>query len=140
MEPGDLLGRVLVDRVAIGHLERLGVLEVDLVLSEARLALRELHRDTRVVDAVADRADEVLVAGGLQHVVVLDVGAVRREPRVPLRGGFLVAVAEQDELELRATLDRVPGLLGAGDLAAQDLTRRDLDRFAGRQDRRGRRG
>ena len=131
VEPGDLLGRVLVDGVTIGHLERLGVLEVDLVLAEPRLTLRELHRDPRVVDAVADRADEVLVAGGLEHVVVLDVGAVRREAGVPRCRRLLVAVAEQDELQLRPALDRVPGLLGARDLATQDLAGRDLDRVAG---------
>ena len=131
MQPGDLFGPVLVDHVAVGHLERVGVPEVDLVLAEARLTLRELHRDAGVVDAVADRPDEVLVAGGLEDVVVLDVRAVRREAGVTLRGGFLVGVAEQDELQLRATLDRVPGFLRPRDLAPQDLARRDLDRLAG---------
>ena len=53
--PAISLARVLVDRVPVGHLQRVGVLEVDLVLTEPRLALRELDRDPCLVDAVADR-------------------------------------------------------------------------------------
>ena len=60
---GDLLGRVLVDGVAVGHLERLGVEQVDLVLALAGLALGELDGHARGLHAVADVADDVLIPG-----------------------------------------------------------------------------
>ena len=46
----DLLGAVLVDHVAVGHLDRGRVHEVDLVLALARFALRELDGHARAVD------------------------------------------------------------------------------------------
>ncbi len=47
VQPRDLLRAVLVDGVTVGHLHRVGVLEVDLVLAAARFSLRELDGDPR---------------------------------------------------------------------------------------------
>ena len=92
------------------------------MLAAARLTLRELHRDARAVDAAPDRADDVLVACRLQDVVVLDERAVVLEVRVVLRLGFLVGLAEQEELQLRPALHAVPLRGGALELVAQDLS------------------
>ena len=45
-------------------------------------------------------ADQVLVAGRLEDVVVLDDERVRREVRVALGRGLVERLAEQEELEL----------------------------------------
>ena len=45
VEGGDLLGAVLVDDVAVGHLDGGGVAQVDLVLAGAPLALAALDGD-----------------------------------------------------------------------------------------------
>ena len=54
MGRGDLLRTVLVDHMAIGHRERVGVAQVDLVLAGFGFTLRELDRDPGAVEAVAD--------------------------------------------------------------------------------------
>ena len=130
MEFRDLLGGVLVDGVTIRHLQRVGVLEVDLVLAEPGFSLRELHGDPRGVDAVTDGADDVLVARRLQHVIVLDVRAVRTKTSVVAGSRVFVALAEEEELELRAALHRVAGGMCARHLAPEDLAGRDLHRLA----------
>src|SRR6266542_2756142 len=130
-ERRDLLGAVLVDDVPVRHLERVGVLQVDLVLAPARLALRELDRDRGGVHRVADGTDQVLVPSRLQQVIVLDDRGVGLEIRVSLDCGFLVRVAEQEELELRTDLDRVSRGRRPLDLPLQDPPGRDLHRGAG---------
>ena len=41
--------------MAVGHLQRLGIADIDLFLAEPRLALGVLDRDAGAVEAVADR-------------------------------------------------------------------------------------
>ena len=72
LSAGDLLRAVLVDHVAVGHLQRVGVAEVDLVLAVPGLALRELDGTPALSMPLRICADEVLVAGRLEDVVVLD--------------------------------------------------------------------
>ena len=92
------------------------------MLPATGLTLGELDRDAGAVDAVADRADQVLVACRLQDVVVLDHVRVRREVRVALGRSFVERLAEQEELELGRELERVararprarPGAAGSG--------------------------
>ena len=76
-------------------------------------------------------ADQVLVAGGLEDVVVLDVTGVVVEVREALRLCLLVRVAEQVELELGSAHDRVAGRVCPLELAAQDLAGGDLDGVTG---------
>ena len=125
----DLLGGVLVDGVAVGHLRGGGVEQVDLVLALAGLALGELHRHARALQAVADVADDVLVPGGLEDVVVLDHVAVRHQPVVALLGRLRVRVLEQEELELGADVDGEAQLGGSGLLGLQDGPGRHVDRL-----------
>ena len=76
--PGDLLRRVFVNRVPVGHLQRLGVAQSDLLLSRSPFALRRLDRHAGALEVRADRADEVLFFRALEDVVILDHAADRR--------------------------------------------------------------
>src|SRR5207247_6097803 len=53
-----LLDAVLVDDVVVGHRQRVGEAEVDLLLARPRLALRALDADPRGLHALTHRADE----------------------------------------------------------------------------------
>ncbi len=124
---GDLLGARLVDHVVVGGLERLAVVEVDLVLAEVALALRVLDDHLGGLHLVADAADQRLDAGGPEQRIV-DVVEVRRlEVAVGLLPRLLVAVLEDDELELGAREGLQPSVFEAAKLAAQDLPRRSDD-------------
>src|SRR5262249_28259941 len=59
--PGDLLRRVLVDGVAVGALQRLGVAQSDLLLPRPPLALRRFDRHAGTLQMRADRADQRLL-------------------------------------------------------------------------------
>ncbi len=127
---GDLLHAVLEHEVAVGDLEGGAVGDVDLVLADAGLALRELDRDAGLGHLVADAGDDVLLARRLQELVVLDRRGVGGEVLPALLAGLGERVEEQVELELGGALDHVPPLGGPLDLASQDLTGGDLDRVA----------
>ncbi len=130
VEVSDLLRRRLVDAVAVGHLDRGGVVEVHLVLAATGLTLGELHRHARGLQATADGTEDVLVLRRLQDVVVLEPRRVRPQAAVALGVGLVVGVLEQVELDLaghhRQEAQRRGGLL----LAAQDGSRGDLDQLA----------
>ena len=85
VERGDLFCAVLEQRVPVGHLHRSGVAQVDLVLAGTPLALAELDRDAAALHAVPDLADEPLLPGALQDVVILHVLAVGLEVVIVLR-------------------------------------------------------
>src|SRR5437764_1241140 len=80
----DLLGTVLVDDVVVGHRQRIGVAEVDLLLPRPRLALRCLDVDARAVHPVADLPEQRLVVARGEDVVVEDVRNRGREVVVAL--------------------------------------------------------
>ena len=126
----DLLRAVLVDDVVVGHRQRVGEAEVDLVLARPRLALRGLDLDARAVHAVADLADEVLVVGRGEDVVVEDVRHGRRQVLVALRPRLLVGLAQEVELELRARHRREAERRCPLHLRLQHLPRRRLNRRA----------
>ena len=130
-ERGDLLGGVLVHGVAVGHLDGRRVVEVDLVLALARLALRELDRHTGRLEVATDLADDVLVLRRLEDGVVLEVRRVRFEVAIALRVRLFVAVAEEVELDLGSDHRHVAQLGRLLHLAPQHLPRRHLDRRAG---------
>src|SRR3990172_175287 len=130
LEMGDLFHAVLVERVAVGHLQRLGVAEVDLLLPAPPLALGELHGHVRPLHAVPDGADQRLLLRGLEDVVVLEVRGHRGQPVVALPLRLLERLLEDVQLQLGADLDDVPGAGRALDLALQDPPRRLLDRLA----------
>ena len=120
---GDLLGPVLVDRVLVGGLEHRSVGEVDLVLAEVALALGVLHPQPGARHPVADPPEQRLDARGAEHRVV-DVVEVRGPQVDPaLRGGLVVGVAEDLELQLGRADGLHAALLEALELRAQDLAR-----------------
>ena len=126
----DLLRAVLVDDVVVGHRQRVGVAEVDLLLAGPRLALRGLDADARAVHPVADLAQQRLVVGRREDVVVEDVRHRRRQVAVALRVRLLVRLAQQVELELRADHHVEPERARPLDLRAQHLARRRTHRRA----------
>src|SRR5688572_13559055 len=69
---GQLLQALLVDRVAIGHRERVGVAHVELVLAEPPLALRVLDRDAGGREMPPRGGMERFGARTLAQVVVLE--------------------------------------------------------------------
>src|SRR5215471_10304176 len=127
LRPGDLLDPVLVEHVAVGHLERFRVPEIDLLLAPSPLALREFHRHAGRLHVVPDRADQAFLLRGLQDVVVLEVARDRREAVVPLRPCLVERLAEQVQLELGRGFHEQTPLLCALDLTPQHDARRLLD-------------
>ena len=124
---GDLLGAVLVDDVTVSGLERLAVLEVDLVLAEVALALGVLDLQPGGPHLVSDPADQRFDARRAQQRVV-DVVEVRRlEVAIGLAPRVLVGVPEDDELELGRGGGDEPTLGQPSELASQDLTWRGHD-------------
>src|SRR5581483_11875389 len=99
---GLLLQALLVDRVAVGHLEDRCVPDVQLVLAAPPLALRALDRYARTVEVAAHGGVEVLGAGALQQLVVLEVPARRFRVGEATAGRVAVRGAEQVVLELGA--------------------------------------
>ena len=113
----DLLRAVLEDHVVVGHRDRVRVEEVDLLLAGPGLALRALHLDAGRLHPVPHLADERLVVGRGEDVVVEDVRDRGGEVAVVLRVRLLVGLLEEVELELRADHRREAELGGALDLA-----------------------
>jgi len=122
--PGDLLGGVLVDRVAVGHLQRVGVTQPDLLLARPPLALRRLDGNAGALHMRANGADEVLFFRPLQDVVILDDASNRRRIDEALLRHRLVGILEDVQLQFRRRHRGEAHVRGAGDLAAQHAARR----------------
>src|SRR5438552_3098413 len=121
--PRDLLDAVLVEHVAIGHLERLGVAEVDLLLPPPPLTLRELHRHARRFHRVPNGAHQRLLLGRLEDVIVLEVAGDWRQAVVALGARLVEGLAEEIELELGGGLHREATLAHPLDLPLQHPAR-----------------
>ncbi len=109
---GDRLQRELEGDRVVGGAERVGVLEVDLVLAHGDLVMGRLHPDPERLERV-------------DHVLADLLGEVGREVEV---AGLIVrqrldepvlAAAEQEELELGARVDDVAHRLRPLDLATE---------------------
>src|SRR5437879_7225345 len=111
----DLLRTVLVESRAVGHLERLRVAEVDLLLAAPPLSLRRLDRNVGAFHPVPDRADQRLLFRRLQDVIVLEVARDGRQVVIALRARALEGLRETVELELGGSLDDEPLRRGALD-------------------------
>ncbi len=101
VQMGDLLGAVLVDDVPVGHLQGVGIADVDLLLARPPFALGVLHRNRRGIEAGADCPHHRLFLAGLQDVVVLNIGAGGRKVPQALVMGAPVGLVEQVEFQLR---------------------------------------
>ena len=99
------------------------VLDVDFLLPGPGLALRVLHRDARPVKPVAKGAHHRLFLGGLKEVVVLVIGADRRQLAVAARMRLFKAFAEQVELQLRRHHRGHAAVFEPPKLALQDRAR-----------------
>ena len=115
-------------RSAISRASR--VAQIELRLAGTPFALGGLDRDAGALHAVADRADQALLLGRLQDVIVLDVPAGGLETFVALLAGALVRLVEHVELELGRHVGAVAHRLGALDLATQDRARRVRQQLA----------
>jgi hypothetical protein len=116
--------------VVVGCRDRVGVAEVDLVLTRPGLALRRLDAQPGRLHRRADAAQERFVVRGREQVIVEDVRHRGRQLPVVLRVRLGVRLAEEEELELRAEHRRVAESGGALDLRLQHLPGRRGDRRA----------
>ena len=123
----ELLGTRLVDDVVVGRLQRVGVAEVDLMLPGPRLALGRLDFQPGRLHRGAHRAHERLVVTRGEDVVVEDVRHGGRQVAEMLRVRLLVALPEEEELELRAEHRLVAQGARLLELGFQDLARRRGD-------------
>ena len=78
--------------MAVGGLQGVRDVDVNLVLARRRLTLRELDRDARRGEQVAKLAVDRLGPGGLNQLIVLVGPAEGRQPLEPFGMGFLVAL------------------------------------------------
>src|SRR5256885_707959 len=119
VEGRDLLDAVLVDDVTVAHFERFCIPEVDLLLPEAPFTFAVLDRNSGRLHPIADQPVEPLGFGPLEDVIVLDISPVRLEAVVILGSRLLVAIPDEEELQLRATLGVETEFLGTLDLTTQ---------------------
>jgi hypothetical protein len=124
LQQRDLFDAVLIDDVAIRHLEGVRVAQIELGLARTPFAFGGFDRDAGALHAVADGADQALLLGRLADVIVLDVPAGCLETFVAFLPGALVRLVEHVELELGRHVGAVAEGLCALDLAAQDRARR----------------
>jgi len=125
----DLLRTVLVESRAVGHLERLGVAEVDLLLA-APHSPSTSRRNVGAFHPVPDGTDERLLFRRLQDVIVLEIARDGRQVVIPLRACALEGLRETVELELGGGLDDELLRRGALDLPLEHPPWRLLDRLA----------
>ncbi len=118
--PRALAERDLLDHVAerhhvVGHRQRVGVAQVDLLLTRSALVMAELHRDAHLLQRVDGVAAEVgrRVVHGLVEVAAV-VGGYRH--RAVVRPGL-----EQEELDLRVHIAGEAEIAGLGQLPAQHV-------------------
>jgi hypothetical protein len=113
---GDRLQRELEgDRVVRG-LQRIGVLEVDLVLARGHLVMGRLHPDAERLEGV----DHVVPDGTREVRAEVEVAGLVVGQRLD---GAVVGAAEQEELQLRPHVHDVAQLLRPLHLAAEDEAR-----------------
>lgn len=128
---GDLLGRVFGDRVHIGSVEGIGILDIDLLLARFGLALGILDRNACTVQPIAqiahhrlflgrahDRIVDVIAAKGLQIAVALIVERIKR-------------LFKQEKFQLRRHHRGQAQRRGPRDLAFQDRTGRNRHLLVG---------
>ncbi len=117
--PHALLHRDLLDHVAeghdvVGHGQRVGVAQVDLLLAGRGLVVAELHRDAHGLESVDGVTPEV--RGRAVHGLVEVAADVGRD-----RGAPLGAVLDEEELDLGVHVAAEAEIGGLVELAAQHV-------------------
>jgi hypothetical protein len=113
----NLLDHIPERHHVVGHRQRVGVAQVDLLLTRSALVVAELHRDAHLLERVDGVAAEV--RGRIVHGLV-EVAAVVRGHR---RRAVVRAGMQQEELDLRVHVAGEPEVAGLGQLAAQYVPR-----------------
>ena len=101
----------------VGRGERVGVAQVDLVLTRTVLVMGELDLDVHRLQVLDGGAAEVLALAAVDVVEV--AGLVHR----PQRGALLVGLLEEVELDLGVGVELQPLLLSAGEGILQHAAR-----------------
>ena len=111
----DLLDHVPERHHVVGHRQRVGVAQVDLLLAGRALVVAELHRDAHLLERVDGMAAEVRrrVVHGLVEVAAV-VGGNRHRAVVGTR-------VQQEELDLGVHVAGEAEIAGLGQLAAQHV-------------------
>ena len=113
----DLLDHVPERHDVVGHRQRVGVAQVDLLLARRDLVVAELDRDAEPFERADGGAPEIVrdvVAGHVEVAAVVDrlgLGAVGRQ------------VLQQEELDLGVGVEREPALGRLRQRAAQHVAR-----------------
>jgi hypothetical protein len=124
LRPGDFLAAVLDDHVPVGHGQRVGVADVDLLLAGGGLALGIFDRNAGALQTVADRPHDVFFLGRLEDVVVLVIAAGELQVAVSAFARAVIGLVEQEEFEFGGHIGLQAHGFQPGDLALQDGARR----------------
>ena len=118
---GDLLHHEPERHHAVGHRQRVGVAQVDLLLARGVLVEAVLDRDAELLEL----ADRLLaqVAGGVVGGQVEEAAVVERARRLAGLG-----LLEVEELDVGGDVEREPALVGGPHVAPQHLARIALER------------
>ena len=98
--PANLLGGMFGNAVMVGCQHRLGISDVELLLSGLGLALGILDWDTSSPQMIAKRAHQMLFLGGLQDIVILVIAADRRQVAEAGFADVIEALFENEEFQL----------------------------------------
>ena len=113
----DLLDDVAERHHVVGHRQRVGVAQVDLLLARRALVVAELHRDAHLFERVDGVAAKV--GCGIVHGLVEVAAVVGRHRHRAVVGARL----EQEELDLGMHVAGEAEVAGLGQLAAQHVAR-----------------
>ena len=122
---GDFLQALLVDHVAVRHLQRFGVSHVDFMLSQSPFAFRALDANAGCLQVASHGRREWLISGPLQDVIVLEIPAGRLKRPVVRFRCLTVAVLKEVVLQLRRGMRREAQLTSRFDLAPKQRARCD---------------
>src|SRR5690349_8408354 len=117
---GDLFYPLLKKHVHVTHRKRVGISEIDLVLTAAPFTFAALDGNAGGGHAVADRAHQRLVSGRLHKVVIDPVIARRLQVSIAAGEGGMVRLIEKVEFQLTGAETRKALVADEIQLASED--------------------